>query len=41
MDSPDANTSLLPSVSLAMGGGSHFAISDPVIIISTQVVMLA
>ncbi|XP_057422181.1 aspartyl protease family protein 1 [Lotus japonicus] len=34
--SPDANTSLLPSVSLAMGGGSHFAISDPVIIISTQ-----
>jgi len=38
MDSPDANTSLIPSVSLTMGGGSHFAVYDPIIIISTQVV---
>ncbi|RDY06631.1 Aspartyl protease family protein 1, partial [Mucuna pruriens] len=35
--SPDANTSLIPSVSLTMGGGSHFAVYDPIIIISTQV----
>lgn len=34
--SPDANTSLIPSVSLTMGGGSHFAVYDPIIIISTQ-----
>jgi len=41
MDSPDANTSLIPSVSLTMGGGSHFAVYDPIIIISTQVLVLA
>lgn len=41
MDSPDANTSLIPSVSLTMGGGSHFAVYDPIIIISTQVVVPA
>ncbi|XP_061376430.1 aspartyl protease family protein 1 isoform X2 [Gastrolobium bilobum] len=34
--SPDANTSLIPSLSLTMGGGSHFAVFDPIIIISTQ-----
>ena len=41
MDSPDANTSLIPSMSLTMGGGSHFAVYDPIIIISTQVVVQA
>lgn len=41
MDSPDANTSLIPSMSLTMGGGSHFAVYDPIIIISTQVVVPA
>lgn len=41
MDSPDANTSLIPSVSLTMGGGSHFAVYDPIIIISTQVLLPA
>ncbi|XP_027935280.1 aspartyl protease family protein 1-like isoform X1 [Vigna unguiculata] len=39
--SPDANTSLIPSVGLTMGGGSHFAVYDPIIIISTQVLVLA
>ncbi|KAL2333839.1 hypothetical protein Fmac_015052 [Flemingia macrophylla] len=34
--SPDANTSLIPSVSLTMGGRSHFSVYDPLIIISTQ-----
>ncbi|XP_019421105.1 PREDICTED: aspartyl protease family protein 1 [Lupinus angustifolius] len=34
--SPDANTSLIPSMSLTMGSGSHFAVYDPIIIISTQ-----
>ncbi|KAI4327780.1 hypothetical protein L6164_020203 [Bauhinia variegata] len=34
--SADANTSLIPSMSLTMRGGSHFAVFDPIIIISTQ-----
>ncbi|XP_018501822.2 aspartyl protease family protein 1-like [Pyrus x bretschneideri] len=34
--SPDANTSLIPSLSLTMKGGSQFAVYDPIIIISTQ-----
>ncbi|XP_057446129.1 aspartyl protease family protein 1-like [Lotus japonicus] len=34
--SPNANTSLLPSMSLVMGGGSHFAVFDPIKIISNQ-----
>lgn len=34
--SPDANTSLIPTVSLTMKGGSHLSIYDPIIIISTQ-----
>lgn len=41
MNSPDANTSLIPSMSLTMGGGSHFAVYDPIIIISTQVIVQA
>ncbi|GAB2279416.1 hypothetical protein Dimus_014058 [Dionaea muscipula] len=32
----DANTSLIPSISLTMGGGSRFTVYDPVIVISTQ-----
>lgn len=39
MDSPEANTSLIPSMSLTMGGGSHFTVYDPIIIISTQVIV--
>ncbi|GLU19726.1 hypothetical protein SLE2022_359590 [Rubroshorea leprosula] len=34
--SPDANASLIPSLSLTMKGGGHFAIYDPIIVISTQ-----
>ncbi|MED6121332.1 hypothetical protein PIB30_029215 [Stylosanthes scabra] len=34
--SPDANRSLIPSVSLTMGGGGHFPVYDPIIIITTQ-----
>lgn len=34
--SPDANASLIPSVSLTMKGGSQFAVYDPIIVISTQ-----
>lgn len=34
--SPDSNTSLIPSMSLTMGGGSRFVVYDPIIIISTQ-----
>ncbi|KAJ4836909.1 hypothetical protein Tsubulata_034701 [Turnera subulata] len=34
--SPDANASLIPSISLTMKGGGHFAVYDPIIIISTQ-----
>lgn len=37
MDSPNANASLIPSMSLTMKGGSHFAVYDPTIVISTQV----
>ena len=36
--SPDANASLIPSMSLTMKGGSHFPVYDPIIVISTQVV---
>lgn len=35
--SPDANTSLIPSVSLTMKGGRQFDVYDPIIVISTQV----
>ncbi|POO00800.1 Aspartic peptidase [Trema orientale] len=34
--SPDVNSSLIPSLSLTMKGGSQFAVSDPVIVISAQ-----
>ncbi|KDP23963.1 hypothetical protein JCGZ_25351 [Jatropha curcas] len=34
--SPNANASLIPSMRLTMQGGGQFAISDPVIVISTQ-----
>ncbi|XP_052480130.1 aspartyl protease family protein 1 isoform X1 [Gossypium raimondii] len=34
--SPDANASLIPSMSLTMKGGSHFPVYDPIIVISTQ-----
>ncbi|KAH7566224.1 hypothetical protein JRO89_XS08G0120300 [Xanthoceras sorbifolium] len=34
--SPDANASLIPSMSLTMKGGSHFTVYDPIIVISTQ-----
>lgn len=37
MGSPEANSSLIPSLSLTMKGGSQFAVYDPVIVISTQV----
>ncbi|KAF2306300.1 hypothetical protein GH714_016354 [Hevea brasiliensis] len=33
--SPDANASLIPSMRLTMKGGSHFAVSDPIVVIST------
>ncbi|KMT09314.1 hypothetical protein BVRB_6g134120 [Beta vulgaris subsp. vulgaris] len=33
---PDANTSLIPTVSLSMQGGSQFTVDDPIIVISTQ-----
>ncbi|CAO2827877.1 unnamed protein product [Amaranthus hypochondriacus] len=33
---PDANTSLIPTVSLSMEGGNQFMIYDPIIVISTQ-----
>lgn len=35
--SPDANASLIPSMSLTMKGGSKFTVYDPIIVISTQV----
>ncbi|CAK9187626.1 unnamed protein product [Ilex paraguariensis] len=34
--SPDANTSLIPSMSLSMKGGGQFAVYDPIIVISVQ-----
>ncbi|MBA0560682.1 hypothetical protein Golob_017566 [Gossypium lobatum] len=34
--SPDANATLIPSMSLKMKGGSHFPVYDPIIVISTQ-----
>ncbi|KAM7257978.1 hypothetical protein ACFE04_013719 [Oxalis oulophora] len=34
--SPDSNTSMIPSVTLTMKGGSRFAVFDPIIVISTQ-----
>ncbi|XWS45594.1 hypothetical protein CRYUN_Cryun15aG0149900 [Craigia yunnanensis] len=34
--SPDANASLIPSMSLTMKGGSYFPVYDPIIVISTQ-----
>ncbi|KAJ6990617.1 aspartic proteinase-like protein 1 isoform X1 [Populus alba x Populus x berolinensis] len=34
--SPDANASLVPSMSLTMKGGRHFTVYDPIIVISTQ-----
>ncbi|XP_039010468.1 aspartyl protease family protein 1-like [Hibiscus syriacus] len=34
--SPDANATLIPSMSLTMKGGHHFPVYDPIIIISTQ-----
>ncbi|CAI9110990.1 OLC1v1011119C4 [Oldenlandia corymbosa var. corymbosa] len=34
--SPDSNTSLIPSLSLTMKGGSRFTVYDPIIVISTQ-----
>ncbi|OWM66475.1 hypothetical protein CDL15_Pgr013692 [Punica granatum] len=34
--SPDANSSLIPSLSLTMKGGSLFEVHDPLIVISTQ-----
>ncbi|ESR38617.1 hypothetical protein CICLE_v10025361mg [Citrus x clementina] len=34
--SPDANASLIPSMSLRMKGGSHFTVYNPIIVISTQ-----
>lgn len=37
MGSPNENASLIPSVSLTMKGGSQFAVYDPIIVISTQV----
>ncbi|XP_024032810.1 aspartyl protease family protein 1-like, partial [Morus notabilis] len=34
--SPEANSSLIPSLSLTMKGGCQFAVYDPIIVISTQ-----
>ncbi|GMP27065.1 hypothetical protein CsSME_00003228 [Camellia sinensis var. sinensis] len=34
--SPDANTSLVPTVGLTMNGGGQLAVYDPIIVISTQ-----
>ncbi|KAL3525228.1 hypothetical protein ACH5RR_013600 [Cinchona calisaya] len=34
--SPDANTSLIPSMSLTMKGGGQYVVYDPIIVISTQ-----
>ncbi|KAF6174316.1 hypothetical protein GIB67_040809 [Kingdonia uniflora] len=34
--SSDANSSMIPSMSLTMRGGSHFHVYDPIIIISTR-----
>lgn len=34
--SPDANTSLVPTVSLTTNGGGQLAVYDPIIVISTQ-----
>lgn len=34
--SPEANVSLVPSMSLTMKGGSYFTVYDPIIVISTQ-----
>ncbi|KAI5684016.1 hypothetical protein M9H77_05244 [Catharanthus roseus] len=33
---PDANTSLIPTMSLTMKGGSQFVLYDPILVISTQ-----
>lgn len=37
LHSPEANVSLVPSMSLTMKGGSYFTVYDPIIVISTQV----
>jgi len=37
--SNDANASLIPSLSLTMKGNSHFTINDPIIVISTEVIL--
>ncbi|XP_021854098.1 aspartyl protease family protein 1-like isoform X2 [Spinacia oleracea] len=34
---PDANTSLVPTVSLSLRGGGQFRVYDPIIVISTQI----
>ncbi|MCD9638468.1 hypothetical protein HAX54_022467 [Datura stramonium] len=34
--SPDANTSLIPSLSLTMNGGGQLVVNDPIIVISMQ-----
>lgn len=34
--SPDANTSLIPSMRLSMKGGGQLSVDDPIIVISTQ-----
>ncbi|XP_039054570.1 aspartyl protease family protein 1-like isoform X2 [Hibiscus syriacus] len=34
--SPDANATLIPSMSLTMKGGHHFPVHDPIIVISTR-----
>ncbi|XP_057962661.1 aspartyl protease family protein 1 isoform X2 [Malania oleifera] len=34
--SPDANTSLIPSLSFTMKGGSQFLVFDPIIVVSSQ-----
>lgn len=39
MCSSDANASFIPSLSLTMKGGSQFAVYDPIIVISTQVML--
>lgn len=37
--SNEANASLIPSLSLTMKGNSHFTINDPIIVISTEVIL--
>ncbi|XP_071914520.1 aspartyl protease family protein 1-like isoform X3 [Coffea arabica] len=34
--SPDANTSLIPTISLTLKGGGQYVVYDPIIVISTQ-----